>query len=54
MPRRNMCTARSAHASALLFVFTASLAAQTIAQPDWKKVEDDALRHYQAAGHHDQ
>jgi len=49
-----MGTARSAHASALLCVFTASLAAQTIAQPDWKKVEDDALRHCQAAGHHDQ
>ena len=43
-----MRTARSAHASALLFVCTATLAAQTIAQPDWKKVEDDALRHYQA------
>src|SRR5215510_9796643 len=43
-----MCTARSAHAAALLFVVTAALAAQTLAQPDWKKVEDDALRHYQA------
>src|SRR6187549_2938340 len=43
-----MCTAPSAHASALLFVFTATLAAQTIAQPDWKTVEDAALRHYQA------